>query len=448
MKAAKRGPYLRITSGINRDYLYPLVKDTIVIGRHQDNDIVIADEKISRHHAKLTLIDSVKLYYRLEDLRSKNGVQVNGVPVTQATTVQLGDRIMIANYVEFELENGEYTEDLGRHWDAETLLRPIDDVTSSGIYTPITSVLAPYASSPATVASSPQASSRKVLSKSTVFVSHSSKDDELVNQIQGIMGANKLDLWVDHQRLAYGKDWENEITQALEESAAGLLIVSPKALDSHNCRGERQFFIRKHEQREKHLYVILTEDVELKHLPFNITPIQFIKLGGNMEGRLAPLIRQMKNDLHGELNPELLNMDTLPVNAGKHVFVSHSYHKEDVYLLQKLVYELQSSGLEVWTDLGELEPGSLPWRMDTSNALRQCSSLVALVTPHSDTSRWMQYELEYAEQMNKPMFGVRDSNHTGRLFGTPIKRYFAITDDANSEMDWLIHTLYKYKPNF
>jgi len=54
-------------------------KSTLSIGREHDNDIVIKNIKVSRHHAKLTQIGNT---WQIEDLDSKNGTFVNGRKIT------------------------------------------------------------------------------------------------------------------------------------------------------------------------------------------------------------------------------------------------------------------------------------------------------------------------------------------------------------------------------
>jgi pSer/pThr/pTyr-binding forkhead associated (FHA) protein len=68
---------------------YELVGDVIAIGRDASNDVVIADQTVSAHHASLTKSPSG---YRLTDLRSTNGTHYNGVSVTD-TELKDGDTI-------------------------------------------------------------------------------------------------------------------------------------------------------------------------------------------------------------------------------------------------------------------------------------------------------------------------------------------------------------------
>lgn len=68
------------------------VSGTVVtLGRALDNDIVVSNNTVSRHHAVLERVGS---QWRLRDLRSRNGTRVNGVPLGSGSLpLRHGDRI-------------------------------------------------------------------------------------------------------------------------------------------------------------------------------------------------------------------------------------------------------------------------------------------------------------------------------------------------------------------
>src|SRR4030042_14917 len=57
-----------------------LEKDTITFGRSPDNDVVVADARVSRHHARLSIQAG---RYVLTDLNSVNGTWVAGQRITE-----------------------------------------------------------------------------------------------------------------------------------------------------------------------------------------------------------------------------------------------------------------------------------------------------------------------------------------------------------------------------
>ena len=88
---------------------FDLIAPAVQIGRALDNDLIIEDRRISRHHARLR-----QRYgrYILQDLGSSGGTTVNGFPV-QEVVLRAGDIISLSGvtliYAEEEPEGGEAT---------------------------------------------------------------------------------------------------------------------------------------------------------------------------------------------------------------------------------------------------------------------------------------------------------------------------------------------------
>jgi len=67
----------------------------VVIGRSPECQIVLRDFGISRNHAKVVVSENGDA--RIMDLKSKNGTQVNGVPVVEAP-LRDGDRVLLGKF--------------------------------------------------------------------------------------------------------------------------------------------------------------------------------------------------------------------------------------------------------------------------------------------------------------------------------------------------------------
>lgn len=74
---------LRAVDGPLRGQEFPLTMGHISIGRNQDNDIVLADQMVSKQHARI----EVGGYIELVDLNSANGVLIDGAAVQRARLV-------------------------------------------------------------------------------------------------------------------------------------------------------------------------------------------------------------------------------------------------------------------------------------------------------------------------------------------------------------------------
>ena len=76
----------------------------IRIGRRSDNDIVLNDDYVSRHHA---VIVDTGTSFLITDLRSANGVEVQRQRIRTSANLADGDHIRIGDH--------EFTFEIGRH---------------------------------------------------------------------------------------------------------------------------------------------------------------------------------------------------------------------------------------------------------------------------------------------------------------------------------------------
>ncbi|MCZ6542395.1 MAG: FHA domain-containing protein, partial [Planctomycetota bacterium] len=82
--------------GSNEGDYYPLGKRTMVAGRDEAVPIQIVDELVSRKHLQIRLEQSDGRYRAL-DMKSANGVFVNGRQIASETVLEDGDMIQIGN---------------------------------------------------------------------------------------------------------------------------------------------------------------------------------------------------------------------------------------------------------------------------------------------------------------------------------------------------------------
>lgn len=87
--------YLEILHGPNSGQIYPLDLDRTILGRHPTCGIVLDDNSVSRQHAQIT--QSHGACY-VEDLRSRNGTQVNDQDVRRPTALRNGDVVRVCDH--------------------------------------------------------------------------------------------------------------------------------------------------------------------------------------------------------------------------------------------------------------------------------------------------------------------------------------------------------------
>lgn len=94
--------------GIPKDI--ELTGEPLSIGRSREADIPLLDDKVSRVHCGIRLSDGE---FYLKDLKSRNGVFVNGQRVDDTAKLKVGDRIQIGSTL-FILENASPEENAAK----------------------------------------------------------------------------------------------------------------------------------------------------------------------------------------------------------------------------------------------------------------------------------------------------------------------------------------------
>jgi len=92
---------LRVTTGNLAGRLIPL-RGPLRLGREADNELVLLDPKISRHHSRIECREGS---WVVVDLNSRNGTRVNGLRVIRAGLVP-GDFVYLGD-TQLTVESGE-----------------------------------------------------------------------------------------------------------------------------------------------------------------------------------------------------------------------------------------------------------------------------------------------------------------------------------------------------
>ncbi len=74
---------------------FELNQPRVVIGRSQRCDLVLQDRELSREHSEITKAGTV---YKVADLGSRNGTDLNGEMITEAQALKDGDTITLGDY--------------------------------------------------------------------------------------------------------------------------------------------------------------------------------------------------------------------------------------------------------------------------------------------------------------------------------------------------------------
>ncbi len=105
--AGSEGFYFTVIEGTDFGRVFLLEKPEMVLGRSDEADIQVDDEKVSRKHLKLCMVKNHKGESRAKvvDLNSKNGIFVNGIR-TFEEDLRGGDKIKVGDTIlKFEIKD-------------------------------------------------------------------------------------------------------------------------------------------------------------------------------------------------------------------------------------------------------------------------------------------------------------------------------------------------------
>jgi len=85
---------LESSDDLGRKLVFPLVKVMTTVGRDPNCDIVLADDDVSRRHAKIYLMGGM---VKIKDENSVNGTFINNVRITEMTTVPLNAELIFGS---------------------------------------------------------------------------------------------------------------------------------------------------------------------------------------------------------------------------------------------------------------------------------------------------------------------------------------------------------------
>jgi predicted component of type VI protein secretion system len=94
-----------------------VVKDSLIVGREPDCDIVVADRQVSRQHARFSIKEKIVF---VEDLKSKNGTHHNGQKIKEPMRLEDGDLVQIALAQQFVYLSSDAT--LPLDWEETSIM--------------------------------------------------------------------------------------------------------------------------------------------------------------------------------------------------------------------------------------------------------------------------------------------------------------------------------------
>ena len=286
--------------------VYPLDGLVINAGRDLDNDIVIQEPEVSRHHFRLSFSNAG---YTLEDLGSLNGVSVNGEHLDEPRVLRPNDSIEIGTMVRMQ-----YTNEPGRYQtpiSTEILpVQPGTNETNPKISTtstqakqldfedehPTIGSITSLGGSPLKIMEDPPTGTdvghglEPGELEGHIFIAYAQRDwSNVVARLFTMLHDEGLEAWVDQYLTPNGDDWKLAIEQAMAECDLLVVVVSRAALNTPYV----QRSIPRFRNRAKQVVLLMYEHVE--RLPISCKGLPRIRYDPeNPEHSLRRLVMAIK----------------------------------------------------------------------------------------------------------------------------------------------------------
>lgn len=105
-----------------------------------------------------------------------------------------------------------------------------------------------------------------------LFISYSHTDEAFATQLARDLEAENFVIWFDRNSMALGRDWSDQVHEALKSSETMILIVSTKSMESSHVSDEWKFF----RDKKKHIIPLLLEAPEDIDMHFQLNNLQHI----------------------------------------------------------------------------------------------------------------------------------------------------------------------------
>ena len=113
-----------------------------------------------------------------------------------------------------------------------------------------------------------------------VFVSHAHTDEPLARKVTDILEQAGLEVWDGTREIMPGDNWAAKVSQALQESQAMIVLLTPDAMRSNWVRSEIQYALGEVRFRKRLIPVVVGNPDELKNedVPWILWKLKTIRL--------------------------------------------------------------------------------------------------------------------------------------------------------------------------
>jgi TIR domain len=113
-----------------------------------------------------------------------------------------------------------------------------------------------------------------------VFISHAHTDEPLVKKVAAVLEDAGLEVWDDTREIMPGDNWADKVAQALQESDAMVILLTPDALRSRWVRRDIEYALGEQSYRKRVIPVLVGDPQEFprEEVPWILRHLRMIKL--------------------------------------------------------------------------------------------------------------------------------------------------------------------------
>jgi hypothetical protein len=242
-----------------------------------------------------------------------------------------------------------------------------------------------------------------------VFISFATEDRDVAEAICSALESSQIACWICTRDIVTGSSWQSSIVEAIPQSRAFVLVLSPHAIRSQHVQTEVRRAFDPHTPNRKNLPILpfQIKPVDLNNeFCYMLTGYQILDAtGASLEQNLPHLVRDVKRHLATGPKAQAPPADrtvaakpaATPTSGVQPATVVLSYKRHaqpDEQVLEYLAAEIAARGHQVFVDR-HLKIG-LEWPHEIERHVRQADVVIPLLSAHSIQSEMLTWEVHTA----------------------------------------------------
>jgi len=134
--------------------------------------------------------------------------------------------------------------------------------------------------------------------KNSIFISYSHKDKEVVSKLVSNMENAGLNLWIDKKEILPGDSILTKMTEGIETSKLGILLLSNNSAEGNYSNYEREQYLNKKISKNADIFLIRIDNVDINEKFPSLQYFSYIDLNTEVEDSFNEVIEKLKNKLN------------------------------------------------------------------------------------------------------------------------------------------------------